>query len=223
MRAVESWAVRRMIIGANTRGYNAAFLTVLKAAQKAAGDLDGDIAAAVLETLSEAPNSLVWPDDDAIRAAFVGSTYYGSFTQERIRLVLGAIDEQLRLENKKTEPAVFDYEQLQIEHVMPKAWREHWSLPDAASDSAARQLAESGRDAVIHRMGNLTLVTPTFNQSVSNLSWSVKRPEFAAQSALQLNVPIAACDNWAEEGIAERAVWLAGVASRVWPHRAGLD
>lgn len=219
VRAIESWAVRRMMIGANTRGYGAAFLAVLKAARGAAAMPDVDVAEAIVQALREAPNSLIWPGDDAIDAAFHRSTYYGNFTQERIRLILGGIDEQLRSENAKTEPAVFDYEQLQIEHVMPRKWREHWPITQAADfDSAGLALAEQARDAVVHRIGNLTLVSPTFNQSVSNSGWSVKQPEFAQQSALQLNGSIASCLDWHESQIDARATRLAQVACRVWPH-----
>jgi hypothetical protein len=223
VRAIESWAVRRMIMGANTRGYGAAFLTILKAAQVAASTPEGDIAEAVLRALDDAPNSLTWPSDEAVLTSFVSSTFYNNFSQERIRLLLGGIDEQLRLENTKTEPAVFDYEQLQIEHLMPKAWREHWTLDaHTATEPAVRAIAEATRDAAIHRLGNLTLVTPTFNQSVSNSAWSVKRPELATQSALQLNVSISACDAWDEDRISERAASLAAVACRAWPHRGVL-
>ena len=70
VRAVESWAVRRMILGANTRGYNAAFLAVLKEAQRAAYDPQRSVAEAVVRALAGAPNSLVWPDDQAVRTSF---------------------------------------------------------------------------------------------------------------------------------------------------------
>ncbi len=138
--------MRRMVIGGNTRGYNAAFLAVLKAAQRAATTPEGDIAEAVLQALDEAPNSLVWPSDEAIAAAFVGSTFYGSFTQERIRLLLGAIDQQLRQDNKKTEPATFDYDKLQIEHVMPRAWREHWPPPESCERRPGSQGSRASRE-----------------------------------------------------------------------------
>lgn len=59
--------------------------------------------------MNDSPNSLAWPDDAAIGEAFATTSYYGNFTQERIRLPLGSIDAQVRIENKKTEPAVFDY------------------------------------------------------------------------------------------------------------------
>ncbi len=223
VRAVESWVVRRMIAGANTRGYNAAFLAVLQRAQAVAREAEGDVATAVVHALHDSPNSLDWPDDAALGQAFATTTYYGSFTQERIRLLLGSIDAQMRVENKKTEPAVFDYETLQIEHLMPKAWQEHWPLSDDAGLGAAdRALAEAERHAVVHRIGNLTLVTSTFNQAVSNGAWTLKRPELAAQSALQLNGPVASLPTWDEDTIAARAADLAAVACRVWPHAAAL-
>ncbi len=223
VRAVESWVVRRMIAGANTRGYNAAFLAVLQKAQAAAREPAGDVATAVVQALNDSPNSLAWPDDAAIGQAFATTTYYGNFTQERIRLLLGSIDAQMRVENKKTEPAVFDYETLQIEHLMPRAWPEHWPLSnDAGLGEADRALAAAERHAVVHRIGNLTLVTSTFNQAVSNGAWTLKRPELAAQSALQLNGPVAGQHTWDEATIAARAADLAAVACRVWPHAAAI-
>ncbi len=223
VRAVESWVVRRMIAGANTRGYNAAFLAVLQKAQAAAREPAGDVATAVVHALNDSPNSLAWPDDAGIGQAFATTTYYGNFTQERIRLLLGSIDAQMRVENKKTETAVFDYETLQIEHLMPRAWAEHWPLPnDACLGEADRALAAAERHAVVHRIGNLTLVTPTFNQAVSNGAWTLKRPELSAQSALQLNGPVASQHTWDEATIAARASDLAAMACRVWPHAAAL-
>lgn len=216
--AVESWVLRRMILGANTRGYNAAFLGVLKSAQAAARTPEANIADAVVAALAASPNSLAWPSDDEITSAFTQDRFYGRFTQERIRLILGAIDAQMRVNNPKTEPAVFDYAQLQIEHLMPQRWEPHWPLPAGVSeDPAQRELATSERSAAVDRIGNLTLVTSAFNQGVSNLGWDQKRPELAAQSALQLNLPIATTEHWDEETITARGEALADIVCRIWP------
>lgn len=212
--AVESWAMRRMITGVNTRGYGAGFLIVLNKAQEAART-GADVTATIVRALADAPNQLGWPDDDAIAQSFRSTRFYGSFTQERIRLLLGSIDQRLREENPKTEPATFAYDGLQIEHVMPQSWREHWAL-DAANPSA-EALAAAERDAAVQRLGNLTLVTSTFNQSVSNLGWQVKKAELQKQSALQLNGSIASHDEWDETAIAERADHLATIACQIWP------
>src|SRR5699024_8427093 len=135
-----------------------------------------------------------------------------------IRLILGAIDTQMRADNPKTEPAVFDYTKLQIEHLMPQRWERHWPLPaDVSGDPAQRELAISERSAAVDRIGNLTLVTSAFNQGVSNLGWEQKRTELAAQSALQLNLPIVATEHWDEGTILARGEVLAEIVCRIWP------
>lgn len=220
--AVESWVVRRMVLGANTRGYNAAFMSVLKSAQAAEADADASIADAVVAALAGAPNSLEWPTDEQIESAFQADRFYNRFTQERIRLILGAIDAQLQAENPKTESALFKYDELQIEHVMPQSWEQHWPLPDAVAAAPVQKLlAQNERTAAVDRIGNLTLVTPTFNQNVSNLAWDLKAPEFQKQSKLQLNGPIGASTDWDELAITGRAAALAAVACRVWPRSSG--
>ncbi|QDR77346.1 DUF262 domain-containing protein [Corynebacterium sanguinis] len=216
--AVESWVVRRMMRGDNTRGYGAAFQGVLKNAQAAACDPEADIAATVVATLMASPNSLAWPSDAEITSAFTQDRFYDRFTQERIRLILGAIDMQMRSENPKTEPAVFDYSRLQIEHLMPQSWKTHWPLPSSVNENSARRdLATAERALAVDRIGNLTLVTSAFNQGVSNLGWEQKRPELAAQSALQLNIPIAAAQHWDEATITARGADLAEIVCRIWP------
>lgn len=216
--AVESWTLRRMVLGANTRGYNAAFLAVLKTAQAATHVPETNIADAIVHALTDGPNSLSWPPDEEVKAAFTQDRFYDRFTQERIRLILGSIDVQMRTDNPKTEPAVFEYAKLQIEHLMPRRWEQHWPLPaDVSEDPAQRELATAERTAAVDRIGNLTLVTSAFNQGVSNLGWEQKRPELAAQSALQLNHPIAATEHWDEEAITARAEALAEIVCRVWP------
>ncbi len=214
--------MRRMILGANTRGYNTAFLTVLKAAQAAEKDPTANIADAVVEALAGAPNSLQWPTDEQLETAFKNDRFYGRFTQERIRMLLGAIDAQLRAENPKTESATFNYDELQIEHVMPQSWEQHWPLPaELDTDPARKALAQNERKIAVDRIGNLTLVTSSFNQGVSNLAWDVKSPELGQQSRLQLNSPIAASPTWDESAITERAAVLAAASCRVWPGYQG--
>lgn len=143
-------------------------------------------------------------------------------------MILGAIDTQMRHENPMAEPAEFDYDALQIEHVMPQSWQQHWPLSGpgdsftASDDDPLALAAANARAQAVDRIGNLTLVTSTFNQSVSNLGWDVKQAEFSGQSSLQLNKPIASSVTWSETTIEERAERLALFAARVWPTPATL-
>ncbi|CRK59268.1 protein of unknown function DUF1524 RloF [Alloactinosynnema sp. L-07] len=215
--AVESWIVRRVLVGANTRGYGKVFVDVLKAASAAADNPGSSIADAVVRVLASNPDKIPWPTDEELVTAFTTRRIYNNVTQDRIRLVLGAIDEHLQEINPRTEPATFHYDQLQIEHVMPQAWREHWPL--TTTDDADRLLEDQERDQAVHRFGNLTLVTSAFNGAVSHFGWAVKRPEFTHQSSLQLNRPIAGRETWDVTAIVERGQALAAVAARVWPRQ----
>ena len=78
------------------------------------------------------------------------------------------------------------------------------------------------RDRVVHRIGNLTLVTGSFNKSVSNSGWGTKRAEFANQRTLLINDEVARADQWGEEQIASRASSLARIASEIWPSKSAL-
>lgn len=211
--AIESWVMRRMITGANTRGYGNFFLEVLKSAQTAR-EAGNSVSQAVIGALGSASATLAWPTDEDVAAAFATNKFYNSITQERIRLLLGAIDKQLQDENPRTESSEVDYERLQIEHIMPQSWQTHW--PIDAPDAAQLELAAQQRRMAVHRIGNLTLVTGRFNQGVSNFGWEAKRPEFSLQSSLQLNKAVSASERWDESAIQDRSAQLAAAACRVW-------
>lgn len=59
--------------------------------------------------------------------------------------------------------------------------------------------ARQERDRAVRRIGNLPLVTSTFNQAVSNAPWPIKLAELAEHSKLQINSRFAAMDHWDEE------------------------
>ena len=65
---------------------------------------------------------------------------------------------------------------MSVEHVLPQTWMTHWPLPDGRMAPADRMTgadqpmlaAIRTRDAALHTMGNLTLVTVPANTSASN-------------------------------------------------------
>ena len=226
VRAVESWSLRRVYVGSQTRGYGSHFARILREAREA-HEKGVDVADAVVASLQG--GQLAWPTDVELSGAFATRCFYDNLTQPRIRLLLGAIDRQLRDEDPHEPPASIDYDGLQIEHVMPRKWHKHWPVPAPdgtvlAEDDADPQWlhAAAQRSAVLDRIGNLTLVTGTFNRDVSNHAWDVKRPEFEKQRSLVLNYAVARAPHWDEDHIEARAEQLATVAARVWPAPAAL-
>lgn len=213
--AIDSWVLRRLIVGSNTRGYGKRFVDVLKAAQ--AGATGGTSVANGVEAslLDAGTDNLTWPTDEEVEWAFVNRLFYDNLTQERIRMVLGAIDLKLHLDHPKGEHPTFDYDTLQIEHVLPRTWRPYW--PVEADDEAQRTLLEQERERAKNRIGNLTLVTGPLNIPMSNGPWADKRAALADHSNLRLNAGLSALEGWDEDAIEKRARKLAEVACRVWP------
>ncbi|WP_461170204.1 DUF262 domain-containing protein [Arthrobacter sp. Z1-15] len=220
VRAVESWAIRRTFAGWQTRGYGALLAKVLKEAKEALG-----AGRNVLETISRAlrDNALTWPKDEDLVQAFSSRQFYKGASQARLRLLLGSIDQQLRSENRHEPSASVDYDSLQIEHIMPRAWKEHWPFTDENGAALAvggqdpmRVLRGAERDQIVDRIGNLTLVTGAFNNDVSNHGWDIKRLEFQKQKSLVLNYDVANAPVWNEEAINHRSQALAEVAIRIW-------
>jgi uncharacterized protein with ParB-like and HNH nuclease domain len=221
VRAVESWALRRTWVGWQTRGYGTHLTRALREA-KVAVEKEVDVADAVIAALQD--GALAWPTDSDVEDAFLTRQFYGGPSQFRIRLLFGSIDHQLRSEDPNEPHAVIHYDDLQIEHVMPQSWEAHWHLSDGAGGVVAKDEADptwlalsAERRRVVDRIGNLTLVTGTFNRDVSNLGWAVKRPELEKQKSLVINYDVAKRDTWDEDAIKARALALAAAANRLWP------
>ena len=212
-QAIESFVIRRMAIKAQTRAYGQAFADVLRAAQQA----DSHPAKAIVEALRQGPHGYPWPSDDDLVAQFQTSPYYGygGIAQYRLRLLLGAVDAKLQMEADRSEPAMIEYDELQVEHLIPISWNKHW--PVDASDPNERIVREQEREAHIHRIGNLTLVRGRLNQDLGRYPWEDKRGQLEEHSILRLNALLCQKDEWDEGAIRHRGEWLAGEVASIWP------
>ena len=208
---VESFLVRRMICGLNTRGYNRLFVDLL-------GTMEGDgtIGARVRKFLLVGDKgSNRWPDDEEFKAAWLDRPIFQLLLQPRIRLVLEALEQELRM--SKTEDVRFNVA-LQIEHFLPQNWAEHWPLPEPLPAGADAQEAKGRRGVLLHTFGNLGLLTKSLNPSVSNGPWETKSAEILEHSALNLNRKACDLPVWDEAAIRRRGEALFTAVCRVWSH-----
>lgn len=212
VHAVESWLVRRLICGMNTRSYAKHFVQVLDAAIKA--DLSGQpVGDAVVEALSEAKDDMTWPSDELVEQQIRTQPMYETMAKDRLVLLLSAVDNLIAREARKSDPViVVDHRKLHVEHILPQTWRENWKIPDS---SETAELAKT-RDLVKHQLGNLTLATPSLNSALSNLAWKEKRAAIQKHSLLPMNLGIVQHEEWNEETIAARARELARMVCRIW-------
>jgi hypothetical protein len=105
---------------------------------------------------------------------------------------------------------------LTVEHVMPQNGSpENWPLADTSDEGRAT------RQRLLHSIGNLTLVMPSFNSALSNAPFTAKGKEIVSTSLLNLNTyfhryledPV-----WDEARIKARSEELFEVAKQIWPH-----
>lgn len=215
--AIESYLVRRMVRGMNTRSYGQVFMGLLIRLDESASERAGDVTVEYLKSRADWSN--LWPNDRQLEDAFVERPLYQRLTQGRLRIVLEGIEEGLRTDKAEDPNAPRN---LTIEHVMPQAWRDNWELSDDEED---KELAAHRRDDVVHRIGNLTLVTERLNSTLSNAPWHEKRKTLGEHSVLFLNKTLLddAPDVWDEAAIEERAKQLCAAAAKVWPHADGIS
>jgi len=223
--ALESWVIRRTLLRSTMKDVNKMMVAILA---KLEGVNVDEVGPAVRDYLANQPSDArTWPSDEDMITGLPGIKLYGNVRQSRLRVVLEALEMRMRTQRHEavTIPA-----KLQVEHVMPQAWRSHWDpepklTPEEAAD----------RDKIVNTLGNLTLVTSDLNGTLSHQPWTDadttvlkttgdnkglgKRSLLNKFSVLVLSREIV--DNhveaWTEDDIRERSVKLTEVLCQVWP------
>jgi hypothetical protein len=219
LRAIESWLVRRTLARLTTKAINTVVLDLLKSLDKTGPLTAGDRTEEFLA--SQTADSRLWPDDGLVSATLAIAPIYTAVVRPRLRMVLEALEDDARTAYGEGEPAPRN---LSVEHVMPQSWTDNWPLPDQGSTSAA------SRDQLVHRLGNLTLVSGKLNPALSNRPWTQgdgrgKRDYLLQHSSLKLNARIVSdhVESWTDEDIESRTTEMAERICRLWPRPSGAS
>lgn len=207
LRMLESWLVRRMLCRLTAQGYNRLFVDLLRLLRTS--DTPEESVIYGFLTASDA-DSARWPSDDELRTALLTEPLYTRIVRKRLVMILAALENDLRSNMAEEVPIPAD---LWVEHVLPRKWHAHWPVEEDDPQASDR------REAHVHRLGNLTLVTKKLNPSMSNAEWSKKRAALAKHSILAMNQRIvnADADGWDENRIDQRSQELADRIIRLWP------
>lgn len=222
--ALESYLVRRMVCGYQTRGYGKLALSLLDRIASLASDAPA--ASALVEAL-RAPSEGAdrWPDDQAFKADWCKRKFYGNLRRTRVLMLLRAIEEQYQREHLKSEPLLaFNFDALEIEHIMPQAWEAHWPLDEQI-------VTRDDRNWALQGIGNLTLVGGSLNKELSHGPWVApegspsKRRGLRDHSKLELNARLLRDypDGWNEASIRHRAQALFDAAAAIWPSASAFE
>ena len=209
LRSLESWLIRRAIVGVSTKNYNRVLLELLRRLKT---EPRSDAGTLVRDYLTaQRPVTSYWPGDAEVRYALSQTMIYRRMPRQRLRMILEGVEDNLRHFN---DGSVHRAEhraprgKTTIEHVLPQRWNPNWPIGDG---DAAR------RDMLLHTIGNLTLLVQRVNSSVSNKPWAEKRAEIKESSVLHLQDEILAASHWDESHIVRRGEVLTRQILEIWP------
>lgn len=229
---IVSYIVRRAVCGLTPKNYNNWFMSVLR--QWIKGE---PTRVALKDLLASSPNSPAarWPDDAEFAHAFqVAPTYPGNLDAGRCRMLLTELEGWLRLTRRAEEPTIPNLFNLDIDHILPRSWYEHWTLQDGSKATSAENRAAEQQEMVggalsdhyqsvrrraktIPTLGNLTLLNLSVNREAQNKAFPVKKTLLIANTVLSLNGDLMVSESWDEDAIAARAKRMAEAATQLYP------
>lgn len=218
--ALESWLARRMLVRATAKSYNKIMAEVVSVIRNTAAD---SIGRTVTQYFSlQRTEVAYWPDDDEVRRELENLPIYRKLSRARVRMVLESIEDHWRgWISGQTSAAGMRIRRnsYAIEHLMPQSWIKHWPLQPGGS--------EVERDARVHRLGNLTLLTRKLNSTVSNGPWlgdGGKAAHLQEKDVVLLNSKLLkdySFTQWDEAAMDQRTKQAIDTVIRIWPAPPG--
>jgi hypothetical protein len=212
---LESWLVRRMLVRATAKSYNKLMADVVSVVR---GSAVGHVGKNVRNFFASQRSEIgYWPDDDEVRSELEALPIYRKLSRARLRMVLESVEDHWRgWIPGQTSAAGMRVRRstYAIEHLMPQSWLKNWPL--------SAGVTEAERDARIHRLGNLTLLTKKLNSTVSNGPWmgdSGKAAHLVEKDVLLLNSRLLkdyATQQWTESAIDLRTRQAVDAILEIW-------
>lgn len=223
---LESWLARRMLVRSTAKSYNKVLAEVVSVIRSCS---PAQVGQTVKDYFASQRSEIAyWPDDDEVRRELESMPAYRKLSRARVRMVLEAVEDHWRGWVAGQESAAgmrIRRATYAIEHVMPQSWQKHWPLPAG--------MQEADRDARVHKLGNLTLLTKKLNSTVSNGPWlgnPGKSKHLQEKDVVLLNSRLLkeyGGRQWCEEGIDERTRRIVDAVLEVWPvppgHKVAID
>lgn len=230
LKVLLSLIVRRAVCDLGSKNYNNLFLSAISNLDKNGWSLE-NYKSFFLKQTAESGR---FPRDEEFKQSFINKPMYSLLRSARTKAVLEEIELAKRQRFQEIETLKNN---LSVEHILPQNWKEHWPMMDGVvvedydhlmaqftsyeDDSPVGEIVR--RNRMSHSIGNLTLVTPSFNSSVKNHSFDIKRKDFKDQSVLMLVKDFVDKPKWDEDEILIRAEKLFGTACKIWPLPEKID
>lgn len=201
MQNIESFLVRRLLIGVQSRNLSRIFLELVSYLRDHSHE---PILTMVRNQLSTGRK--YWASDEEVRQAAIKRTFYHYGRAIQRRLVLERLEESFNNLERGDLAAL----PLSVEHIMPQTMSPEWieMLESYGEDP------QEAHQELVHTLGNLTLTA--YNPELSNDPFERKQQIFTS-SQLSLNHDLPGYRVWTRTEIEGRAQELASRAIDIWP------
>jgi len=193
LQVIEIYIVRRAVCGIPTNVLNKYFPAIYNSLDQT------NVSHSLKNRLKNGTGARRMPDDYEFKQCLQERKLFGS------RILQYLLEELERYNNKE----VVDFEELQIEHIMPQTLSDEWEK-ELGSD------CELNYQKYLDTLGNLTLTG--YNPEYSNKLFIEKRDmkKGFKDSGLQLNRDLAKLERWTKEEILDRATELSRIGLEIW-------
>ena len=218
LRIVDSYLMRRVALKLRYSGFDDVAFRHVQALRDAPAR---EIHSVLVKRFEESSWPNRWPTDVEIKQGLPSANMYHGIANPRVQMLLGGIAQHMHREREHLLSVPFSLKPLTVEHVAPQNWKRHWQ------ESLGFQDNEEDRHRLyqlVHRIGNLTLVTRSMNAKLSDKDWSYKAKLLEGDN-LELNKRLVADMDgkiWNEAEIDQRSRQLAGYVISIWPHAGVL-
>jgi len=146
--------------------------------------------------------SSIYPNDRAFRADFAEKSIKTASSRNAriVRYVLHAIEKQASGQDFDPES-----DTLTIEHILPQNPGEGWD-----------SFSENEIEAMLYRLGNMTLLTKAENKTIGNAAFAVKKPVYAQSRFLTTKTIAEENADWNPNRLAARQTAMANQATAIW-------
>ena len=200
IETLESYLVRRTACRLTTKNYNNLFVSIMGEMKK--NKVTTQTAFKQI-LLGYKDDTNVMPTDAQFETAFNSSHIINKYAEGILFCITLYLNSHKYMDNN-----TLNNDNLSLEHIMPKKWRNHWNNPKITD--------EATRDHKLLTLGNLTVVKGQLNSSMRDAAWDKKQKALQQFSTFKITTDYTNTTNWDETNIANRASDLLTYAKAIW-------
>jgi uncharacterized protein with ParB-like and HNH nuclease domain len=200
IETLESYLIRRTACRLTTKNYNNLFVSVMGEMKKN-NILTQNAFKSILLNYKDDTN--VMPNDAQLEIAFGSSHLINKYAEGILFCITLYLNSHKYMDNN-----TLNNDNLSLEHIMPKKWRNHWNSPKIAD--------ETTRDHILLTLGNLTVVKGQLNSSMRDAAWNKKQKSLQQYSTFKITTDYILTPHWKEDNIISRGTDLFNLAKQIW-------